>query len=314
MKAYLLYEAGGPDKLVLSEAQKPTLKGGEVLIKVKAIGINPADTIYRNSSTFINAIFGETRPVIMGWDISGEIVEKAENTSGFEIGDAVFALLQNARGYAEFVAVSVSLLARKPNNISFEEAAAATLAALTAWEAIVDILKIKKGDRFLVHAAAGGVGHFAVQIAKHFGAYVIGTSSSNNKDFVMRLGADEHADYRAQPLNEVISNVDKVLDTIGGDNIDLSLQLMKKGGSIVSIPSGKNDKIVEKAEAAGMHGYTMMVKSSGENQQQIARLIEANIVHPFVSKTFSFNNMKEAHLQIESGKTVGKVVVTTTLH
>lgn len=140
MKAFLLYETGGPDKLVLGEAQKPTLKSGEVLVKIKAIGINPADAIYRNNPAFITAIFGEERPVIMGWDMSGEIIEKSENTDGFEVGDAVFALLQNARGYAEFVAVNVGLLTHKPTTITFEEAATAPMAGLLAWQSLFHLL------------------------------------------------------------------------------------------------------------------------------------------------------------------------------
>ena len=196
----------------------------------------------------------EERPIILGWDISGVIVEAGKAVTNFKNGDEVFGMINfpgHGKAYAAYVAAPAAHLAIKPKNISHEEAAAATLAALTAWESIIDALKIEKGDRFLVHAAAGGVGHFAVQLGKYLGAYVMGTASAVNKDFVLGLGADEFIDYKAQPLDEMISGVDKVLDTIGGDNIDASLKLMKPGGTILSLVSGKNEEVREKAAAKG---------------------------------------------------------------
>nr|WP_300603714.1 NADP-dependent oxidoreductase [Niabella sp.] len=246
MKAYLLYEAGGPDKLVPGEAPKPTLKKQEVLIKVKAIGINPADTIYRQSPAFITAAFGEKRPVILGWDISGEIVEKAEDTDGFEIGDAVFALSPNAGGYAEFVAVHTALLAPKPAAVRFEEAAATPMAGLTAWQPLVHGMKIKKGDKIIIHAASGGVGHFAVQIARYFGATVIATSSAKNRAFVMSLGADQHIDYQTENFWEVVGDVDFVFDTVGGETQEHSMDVVKPGGTILSIRALTNEQLKAK--------------------------------------------------------------------
>ena len=216
----------------------------------------------------------------------------------------------HGKAYAQYVAAPAAHLAIKPGNISHTEAAAATLAALTALQDLRDALDIQPGDTLLIHAAAGGVGHFAVQIAKHLGAEVIGTASSANRDFVLGLGADRFVDYRRQPLPDAISNVDKVLDTIGGDNIELSLQLMKPGGTILSIVSGKNDQVQEKAAAKGMTGLTLMVHSSGEDQAEIARLMEQGIVKPHIYKTYTFDEIAEAHNQVESGRTAGKVVVT----
>ncbi len=310
MKAIVLKDFGSTDNLQMKEIPVPTIKDNEVLIEVKAISINPVDVKTRTGKGAAARI-KDDRPMILGWDISGIITQVGSSVSGFKKNDEVFGMINfpgHGKAYAEYVAAPAGQLAVKPKKISFEEAAAATLAALTAWE-VAEALNIQPGERFLVHAAAGGVGHFAVQIAKYFGAYVIGTASAANKDFVLNLGADEFVDYKAQPLDEVLSNIDKVLDTIGGENIDLSLKLMKPGGTILSLPSGRNEQVKEKAEAKGMKGMHLMVHSSGENQQKIATLMEKGIIKPHISQIFSFDEMKAAHLQIESGRTVGKIIV-----
>lgn len=310
MKAILLYEAGSPDKLVLGEAPKPNLKNGEVLIKVKAIGINPADTIYRNSAAFISALFGEARPAIIGWDISGEIVEKAADTDGFEVGDAVFALSANARGYAEFVAVNIAFLAHKPANISFEEAAAIPMAGLTAWQPLVQGMNIKKGDKVLIHAASGGVGHFAVQIAKHLGAEVIATSSAKNRDFVRSLGADRHIDYQNENFQEVIKDVDFVLDTVGGATLEHSINVTKTGGTIISIIPHANENINIQAKEKGVHLSLWGMRPNAEDLSAIANLVVKGIIKPHIAGSYPFDMMSEAHTQVETRRTVGKIVVT----
>jgi NADPH:quinone reductase-like Zn-dependent oxidoreductase len=165
------------------------------------------------------------------------------------------------------------------------------------------------GDRVLIHAAAGGVGNYAVQIAKHIGAYVIGTSSAAKRDFVLSLGADEHIDYTSQAFEDATGNIDFVLDAIGGENIDNSLKVMKKGGTIISIPSGQNDAVAEKAKAQGMIGYPIMVQSDGEEMKKIAALLESGAVKSHVSQVFDFDQMKAAHLSLETGKTQGKIVI-----
>jgi NADPH:quinone reductase-like Zn-dependent oxidoreductase len=310
MKAYLLYEAGGTDKLVLEETLRPTLKSGEVLIKVKAIGINPADTIYRNSPAFITAIFGENRPVILGWDISGEVVEKAKNTDGFEVGDAVFALLQNARGYAEFVAVNVGLLAHKPDNISFQEAAAVPMAGLTAWQPLVRGMNIKKGNKILIHGASGGVGHYAVQIAKYLGAEVTATSSGKNRDFVMSLGADKHIDYQTENFWEEIKDVDFVFDTVGGETIEHSIDIVKPGGTIISILALTKEDLKSKAKEQNVHLSLWGLQFNGEDLRAFADLMSKGIIKSHIAKTFPFTAMAEAHAQVETRRTTGKIVLT----
>lgn len=311
MKAYLLHEAGGTDKLVLGEAQRPTLKSGEVLIKVKAIGINPADAIYRSSPTLITHIFGQERPVIMGWDISGEIVEKSEHTDGFEIGDTVFALLQNARGYAEFVAVNTALLAHKPKNITFEEAAAAPMAGLTAWQPLIHGMNIKKNNKILIHGASGGVGHYAVQIAKYLGAEVIATSSGKNRDFIMSLGADQHIDYRTENFWEVINDVDFVFDTVGGETLEHSIEITKPGGTIISIVALTNEDLMSKAREKNVNLSLRALQFNGEDLRAFANLMSKGILKSYIAKVYPFTSIAEAHQQVETRRTAGKIVLNT---
>lgn len=310
MKAIVLKTAGHVENLEYVELAKPVTQEGEVLIKVKAISINPVDVKSRQGKGVYGRI-KEENPLILGWDISG-IVEESKSAE-FKIGDEVFGMVNfpgHGKAYAEYVAAPANQLALKPQNISFEEAAASTLVALTAYQALVHHANIQKGQNVLVHAASGGVGHIAVQLAKHLGAKVTGTSSLKNRDFVLGLGADSHIDYHSFDWKNADEKFDFVLDTIGGENIDHSLEVTKKGGSIISIPTGLNEEVTAKAQAKGVKGYFILVQSSGDDMKQIANLLESGAIKPHVSKTFPFGQMREAHLEQETGRTVGKIVVT----
>lgn len=310
MKAIVLTEAGDVDKLVMTTLPEPVTVEGEVLIQVKAISINPVDAKTRSGKGLYGKL-KEQPPIILGWDVSGIVTESKSQL--FKIGDEVFGMVNfpgHGKAYAEYVAATAAHLALKPANISHEEAAAATLAALTAWQALVNHAKIKATDKVLIHAAAGGVGHYAVQIAKHIGAYVIGTSSAKNKDLVMELGADEHIDYTSSRFEDATEDLDFVLDTIGGDNIDRSLEVIKTGGTIISIPSGLNEEVTAKASAKGVNGYFILVASSGDDMKQLADLLEKGIVKSHVGQTYQFEQLPAAHTAIESGRTVGKIVIT----
>lgn len=309
MKAIILKDFGSADQLQIQELQIPTITEQQVLVQVKAISINPVDIKTREGKG-VSAKIKDEKPMILGWDISGVVTES--KSEAFKIGDEVFGMVNfpgHGKAYAEYVAVPADQLALKPTQISHPEAAAATLAALTAWQVLVDNAKIKAGDRVLIHAAAGGVGHYAVQIAKHLGAYVIGTSSAAKKDFVLSLGADEHIDYTAGPLEQFTNNIDFVLDAIGGENIDRSLKVIRKGGTIISIPSGLREEVVEKAKAAGITGYFTMVQSDGNNMEHIASLLQNGIVKSHVSEVFDFDQMADAHRSLETGRTQGKIVL-----
>lgn len=312
MKAIILKQFGGVENLSMTEIPIPMISADEVLVKIKSISINPIDVKTRTGKG-VSAILKNDNPMILGWDLSGTIETTGTAVKNFKTGDEVFAMVrfpQPGRVYAEYASVPASELALKPDNITHEEAAAACLAALTAWQSLTIYYKLNPGDRVLIHAASGGVGHYAVQIAKHLGAYVIGTSSAANKDFVMSLGADEHIDYKAKPFESVAKNVDFVLDGIGGEYIDRSLKSMRKGGTIVSIVSGLNESVKEKAETLGMQGFTMRVIPDAMNLQEIADLLERKLLVSRLQKIFPFDQMAEAHLLIESGRTVGKVSLT----
>lgn len=311
MKAIQIIETGGTDKLLYSELPIPVISNEEVLVQVKAISINPVDVKSRAGK----GIFGRLKdelPLILGWDISG-VVEQAGGNSGFKKGDEVFGMVNfpgHGKAYAEYIAAPASHLALKPANISHTQAAAATLAALTAYQGIVLKANVQAGQKVLVHAASGGVGHIAVQIAKHLGAKVTGTSSAKNKDFVLSLGADDHIDYHGYNWAESTSAYDFILDAIGGDNIDNSLEVARSGSTLISIPSGLNEGLTEKARAKGVNGYFFLVNSSGDDMKVIADWLERGYIKPHVSETFNFKDMAFAHEHVESGRTIGKVVVT----
>ncbi|SHF92398.1 NADP-dependent oxidoreductase [Chryseobacterium sp. OV279] len=313
MKAIVLEKFGEVKHLVYKDIKKPKIKTDEVLIKVKAISINPVDVKVRSRQAPLAEELAQYNPLILGWDISGEVVETGNRVTGFQIGDEVFGMINfvgHGQGYAEYAAAPAAHLALKPGNISHVEAAASTLAALTAWQAFDRYGKLRPTDKILIHSASGGVGHFAVQIAKHIGAYVIGTSSSANRDFVLQLGADEHIDYRTTSFEDVLSDIDFVLESVGGENFQKSIQVLKPFGTIVTLPSGHTEEDELKARKKQIHAcYFMAVYSNGEDMKHIASLLKSGILKPYVSHVFEFEEMHQAHLQVETGRTVGKVVI-----
>lgn len=313
MKAIVLENFGGVENLLYKEIEKPPIKANEVLVKVKAISINPVDVKVRNRQAPLAEDLAKYTPLILGWDISGEVTEIGNEVTQFNMGDEVFGMINfigHGEAYAEYVAAPAEHLALKPKNITHVEAAASTLAALTAWQAFNSYGKLRPTDKVLVHAASGGVGHFAVQIAKDIGAYVIATSSAPNKNFVLGLGADEFIDYRSVHFEKVVLPVDFVLEAVGGINFQKSVQVLKPFGTIVTLPSGHTMEDELKAQKKQLHAcYFMSVYSSGQDMKHIASLLEKEVLKPHVSHVFEFDEMAKAHLQIETGRTVGKVVV-----
>jgi NADPH:quinone reductase-like Zn-dependent oxidoreductase len=313
MKAIILKEAGSAEKLEMAELAIPLINDREVLIQTKAISINPVDIKTRIGKSLYSELRSQNPFIIPGWDVSGIVTEAGRPGTKFKPGDEVFGMINfpgHGKCYAEYVAAPVEHIAFKPSNITHEEAAAATLAALTAWQALVTNAKVTRGQKVVIQAASGGVGHYAVQIAKWLGASVIATSSAANRDFVLSLGADEHIDYKKHPIDTIVTDADFVLDPIGGDNIDPSLNAVKKGGTVIMLPSFFKEEIIAKSAAKGVNGYFFSVRSNGDDMQKLATLLEKGIIRSYVSKTFSFDGIKEAHLQIESGRTKGKIVVT----
>ena len=313
MKAIVLEKFGPAENLLYKEIPKPEIKPHEVLIKVKAISINPVDVKVRSRQAPLAEALIKYDPLILGWDLSGEVTEIGTEVSKFQVGDAVFGMVNfvgHGKAYAEYVAAPEDQLARKPGNISHVEAAASTLAALTAWQAFDSYGKLRPTDKVLIHAASGGVGHFAVQMAKHIGAYVIATSSASNRDFVLNLGADKHIDYQSTSFETVLSDIDFVLEAIGGANFQKSIRVLKPFGTIVGLPSGHTKEDELKAQEKQLHAcYFMSVYSNGNDMEHIASLLEKGILKPYISHVFQFDEMAQAHLQIETGRTIGKVVV-----
>ncbi|MDE1192699.1 MAG: NADP-dependent oxidoreductase [Arachidicoccus sp.] len=313
MKAIILNKAGAAENLEIIDTEKPILKATEVLVKNISLSINPVDVKSRANEDILDWLFGKERPVILGWDVSGIVTELGKEVTDFNIGDEVFGMvnfLGNGKAYAEYIASPQEHLALKPKNISHEAAAASTLTAITAYQALVDVAKIKKGDRVLIHAASGGVGHFAVQIAKSFGAYVIGTSSGKNKAFVLSLGSDEHIDYTQEKFEEKIKDIDIVIDTIGGETLSKSIQVTKNQGTIVTLPSHEfSDEQKLKAIQKNISLQFLMVQSKKETISEIAKMLENKTILPHIHKIFSFDEMAKAHQEVESNHVVGKVVV-----
>ncbi|QHS58841.1 NADP-dependent oxidoreductase [Chitinophaga agri] len=317
MKAVILVEQGSVGNLIQVELPIPTLLADEVLIKVRAIAINPADTYIRKQRT-LDYVFNGERPRILGWDISGTIVRVGENTIGFKVSDDVFGLIKypgrfypgHAKGYAEYIAAPASDITFKPANISHEEAAAATLAALAAWQSLAKA-QIKQGDRLFITAGAGGVGHYAIQIAKYLGAHVIAQSSLEKKDFVLGMGADEHVDYEHQQFITMLEPVDLVLELLRGNHIERSLRIIKPGGTLISLCNYIKGTICEEiARERKVFAWYHAVKSDGSDMEAIAGLLSKGVIRSFVSRTYRLDQIREAHIEMEKDHTKGKIIIS----
>ena len=310
MKAFILTGNNGPDSLQLTEVGKPPVRAGEVLVRVTAISLNPVDYKTAKGQAMWTKI-SEHPPVIGGWDIAGEVAETGDDITQFKTGDAVFGMVNfpgAGRAYAEYVAAPAAHLACKPAHVGKEEAVAATLAAQTAWQ-VLDKAAVESGQRVLIHAAAGGVGHFAVQLAKLRGAYVIGTASAGKLDFVRSLGADEVIDYTRVRFEEAVQPVHFVFDPIGKENSGRSFSIIKPGGKLICIV-GLSPELAAEAEQKDIDAQAYLVASSGSDQAAVAGLLAGGKLKAHVSQTFPFSQLPDAMRQIATGKTQGKIVVT----
>jgi NADPH:quinone reductase-like Zn-dependent oxidoreductase len=258
MKAIVLRTVGGPENLIETDLPVPAIHDDEVLVKVKAISVNPVDAFARSNQDSLHFVYqlkGDEQHIVLGWDISGVVTGTGAAVRKFKPGDAVFGMVKfvgQANGYAEYVAAPSAELALKPDNISFEEAAGATMAALTAWDSLVIDGKIKKGNKVVIHGASGGVGHYAIQIAKYFGAYVIAVGSAPNKDFILSQGADEFIDYKTQSFEEIVTDADMVHDSVWSDNvrhIERSLKATRAGGILLSLIVPFDEDFIAKLKA-----------------------------------------------------------------
>ncbi|MGF6888911.1 NADPH:quinone reductase-like Zn-dependent oxidoreductase [Nocardia sp. GAS34] len=307
MRAITQRTLGGPEVLTLAEAPAPRPLPTEVLVRVEAIGLNPLEPRLRAGEF---PLLGRP-PFILGWDISG-VVETAQ-TWRLRPGDEVFGMPlfpRAANAYAELVAAPALHLVRKPASLSHVEAAALPIVGLTAWQGLVDLGGVREGTRVLIHAGGGGVGHVAIQIAKSLGAHVITTASESKREFVEELGADEVIDYTAVDFTEVVSDIEVVLDTLGGDTAARSLEVLRPGGHLVTAVADEDAELIAKFEAAGKHFSGIAVDPDPVALRGLVDLVEQGKLRVHVQATFPFEQIADAHRLIESGHLQGKVVLT----
>ncbi|MFX0580739.1 NADP-dependent oxidoreductase [Nocardia nepalensis] len=309
MRAMSQHVIGGPEVLTEVELPIPTPGPGQILIRVRAAGLNPTDWRHRG----VAGLFLGEPPFVLGWDVSGEVVRTGIGVTLFEPGDEVFGMLPYPHGHgalAEYVAGPARAFAPKPSNLDHIQAAAIPLAALTAWQALVDTAKLQAGQRILIHAAAGGVGHFAVQIAKARGAHVIGTASAANHEFLRGLGADETIDYRTTDFAEAVRDVDVVLDSIDDENSVRSMRTLRPGGLLVSLRAFGATDLTAEARHSGVRAVRMLVEHDHAGMTALARLAESGALRPTVAGVFPLADAAKAHTLGETGRTVGKLVLT----
>ena len=298
---------GGPEVLKEVELERPAPRPNEVLVRVRAAGVNPTDWKHRATGGFL----GEP-PFVLGWDVSGVVEAVGIGVARFKPGDEVFGMLSYPFGHgshAEYVTAPARTFALKPASIDHIQAGALPLVSLTAWQALVEYADVQPGQRVLIHAAAGGVGHVAVQIAKARGAHVIGTASAGKHAFLRSLGADELIDYRETDFAEAVKDVDVVLDTLGGETSVRSLRVLRPGGLVVSILPVGSEEFFEEAERLGVRALRMLVDADRADMQAIVDLVEKGELRAEIAKTFPLADAAEAHALGDTGRTTGKLVL-----
>lgn len=303
MKAIIIREWGGNDKAVLEEIPVPQPASGEVLVRIRAASINPVDWKLREGylRDYVSL------PHVLGSDFAGDVVAAGEGVTGFPAQTAVYGMKGIGGGaFAEYTTIATSSIAAKPASIPYAQAAAAPLAAITAWQSLFESGQLQQGQRVLIHAAAGGVGHFAVQFAKIAGAYIIGTASARNEAFVRGLGVDEFVDYNTTRFESAVNPVDLVLDTIGFEVSTRSLEVLKPGGRLVCMVTPPP---MEAAAPRQIQASYVNVQPTTEVLSTIARHIDDGRVQPHISQTFSFNQIHDALQANQTQSTRGKIVV-----
>ena len=304
MKAAVFHEYEGP--VEIAEVAKPELQDSSVLVEVYAASLNPIDNILR--AGYLRQMLELTFPHVKGYDLSGTVVEIGKNVKSVKIGDEVFARpnQMDAGSVAEFARIQEDELAIKPSNMTHEQAASVPLAGLTAWQALVTKGKIKRGRKVLIHAGSGGVGTLAIQIAKHFGAFVATTTSGKNAGLVKELGADLIINYTTRNFEDELSDYDLVIDTIGGETLARSFKVLKKRGTMVSVKSQDNDNLAEKY---GVHFEWFFMSPDGKMLSELAKLISQGTVKTVIDSIFRMNQAAEAFDRLATGRAKGKIVI-----
>lgn len=305
MKAICLQCFGGPETLQVQKIERPVPAADEVLIKVRAASVNPVD--YKIRSGHYLPVKQQDLPQVLGRDVAGVVVGRGPEVTEFHEGDEVFAMLDRGTGgYAEYVAIKADLCAPKPATIDYAEAAAVPLAAITAWQGLFDHGHLESGQRVLIHGGAGGVGHFAIQLAKARGAHVSTTVSAQDMDFVRSLGADQAIDYQGERFEDVVADVDLVLDLVAGETQERSWSVLKDGGTMVSTLSKPSDS---QARAHHAHATNYVAHPDAAELRAIADLIDDGKLRPVVEATYPLEQAAAAQQQLERDHVPGKVVL-----
>lgn len=330
MKAFILNRYGKKEKLHLSEIAEPVLNEQDVLVQVHAASVNLLDSKIRDGE--FKLILPYKTPIRLGHDVAGIVTKIGSKVGKFKVGDEVYARPADHRigTFSEFIAIHQNDVALKPKNISMEEAASIPLVGLTAWQALVEKANLKKGQKVFIQAGSGGVGTFAIQLAKHLGATVATTTSAANTDLVKSLGADVVIDYKKEDFETILNDYDVVLNSQDGKTLEKSLRVLRQGGKVISI-SGPPDPafgqeiganwfltlvlkllsagIRKKAKRLGVNFSFLFMKAQGEQLGQITKLIESGVLKPVIDKVFPFEQTNEAMSYVESGRAKGKVVI-----
>lgn len=314
----------------LAEVSTPEIGENEILAEIHAASINPVDFKIRDGK--VKMLVNYKMPLILGNDFSGVVAKVGTKVTRFKVGDEIYARPRKSKigTFAEYIAIHEDDIALKPKNLSFEEAASIPLVGLTTYQALVDILQLQKGQKILIHAGSGGVGTFAIQLAKLMGATVVTTASDAGAKLVKSLGADEIINYKTEKFEEILKNIDAVFDTLGGDILEKSFQVVKNGGKIVSVSGLPNARFgkeygsgflktflfsvasnkLTKLEKKHDVQYTFLfMKPSGEQLRIIANFIETGKIKPIIDKVFPFEDAQKAMEYAESGRAKGKIIL-----
>ncbi len=309
MKAVRIHEYGGLDALKYEDVPRPEPGPGELLIRIHAAGVNPSDTKIREGAAFASMIT-EPFPYILGWDISGVVEETGQGVEGFKPGDAVYGMVNfpyGGGGYAEYVSAPAAHVALKPVTVDHIHAAALPLAALTAWQALFDAAGLSAGQKVLIHAAAGGVGHLAVQMARWKGVKQIsGTASDRDEEYLEDIGLDEFVDYKTERFENAVKELDVVMDCVGGEVQERSWKVLKKGGFLVTIMAPPPDG---RAEEYGVRSERIFVHPDAGELKEIAALVDDGYLMPAIYDVFPLSEARAAHELVEKGHTRGKIVL-----
>ncbi|MFI5717410.1 NADP-dependent oxidoreductase [Nocardia sp. NPDC051750] len=298
---------GGPEVLYQAEVARPRATPNQVLVRVGAAGLNPTDLKHRSRRVFLGP-----PPFVLGWDVSGVVAEIGFGVADFRPGDEVFGMLPYPRGHgahAELVLAPARALVHKPAGLDHVQAGALPLASLTAWQALVERAQIRAGQRVLIHGAAGGVGHLAVQIARDRGAVVIGTASAAKHDYLREIGAHELLDYRTTAFEAELSDVDVVLDTVGGEVTNRSLTVLRPGGTLVTLMPTGREVLVDEARRHGIRVVGMLADADRAGMQAVSDMVRRGVLRPELDRVFPMSAAAQAHTRAESGHAFGKVVL-----